>query len=190
MNKANFQNLINDILVGSGYESIEICLLENQQAKKWYDKKYTRNFDKITENTVYGISIDNMIEYDFKSGKIENLLKSFLVKYASRKTEYRIIDGCFKTVSIKNEVMQNIIQKNQNRVLSGMFYTTLYGIGFWCIFSSKNDMVIAKNLHSFLNDKNIPYENEFSDAGWVYRFVINKDVEMHNDLLKEFSNIA
>lgn len=187
MNKTEFNNLVNDILINAGYEPVKILLLEDQTAKKWYDQKFTRNFDEITEDTIYGISIDNMIDYNWKSGKIENLLKSFLIKYASRKTEYKIVNGVFKTVSIKDEVIKKIIERNQNRVLRGMFYTTLYGIGFWCIFSTENDMQIAKQLHTYLKSKKVSYTNEFSDARWVYRFVINDKVEVHNQLLKEFN---
>ena len=77
--------------------------------------------------------------------------------------------------------------KNSNRVSKYFFYTTLYGIGYFCIFMSKDTFdKTNKNLADYLKSKNIEFKNEFSDAGWVYRFVINKDVEIHNTLLDEF----
>ena len=87
----------------------------------------------------------------------------------------------------KEEILSEIILKNQGRVHKGLFYTTLYGIGFWSIFCSKADLMVAKNLHEYLKVKNIKYSNEFSDAGWVYRFKIGQTIDIHNKLLCEFS---
>ena len=187
-NKIEFTELLNSIMNKSKIGSIKIdfLLLLNQDAKKWYDKEYTSDFSEITENTIYGIKYDGMIMFDFKTGKIDNLLKSFLIKFTSRFTEYRLVDGFYKTVSIKDEIMAKIIEHNQDRVDKGLFYTTLYGIGFWAILSSKKDHVIAENLHTYLKSKNIDYSNEYSDAGWVYRFKINKSIELHNELLTKF----
>jgi hypothetical protein len=67
-----------------------------------------------------------------------------------------------------------------------LFYTTLYGIWFWALFSSKQDVKVAKELHEYLKGKSIQFKNEWSDAGWVYRFVINSGVEIHNQLLLNF----
>ena len=189
MNKLTFTSLINSILNNAkiGSINIEFKLLENQNAKKWYDKQYTSNFTEIAENTIYGVKYDGCIMFDFKTGKIDNLLKSFLIKFTSRFTEYRLIDGYYKTVSIKDEVMAKIIEHNQDRVDKGLFYTTLYGIGFWAILSSRKDQEIAKELATYLKSKNIEYSNEYSDAGWVYRFKINKSIELHNELLANFS---
>jgi len=188
MKKLTFTSLINSILNNAkiGSINIEFKLLENQNAKKWYDKSYTSDFSEIKENTIYGVKYDGCIMFDFKTGKIDNLLKSFLIKFASRFTEYRLIDGHYKTVSIKDEVMAKIIEHNQDRVDKGLFYTTIYGIGFWAILSNNKDQEIAKDLAIYLKSKNIDYLNEYSDAGWVYRFKINKSIEIHNELLANF----
>ena len=42
-------------------------------------------------------------------------------------------------------------------------------------------------LKNYLDSLKISFKNEFSEAGWVYRFVINKDVKIHNNLLNNFN---
>ena len=41
-------------------------------------------------------------------------------------------------------------------------------------------------LADYLKENNVQYRNEWSDAGWVYRFVIGNKVEVHNELLTKF----
>ena len=189
-NKKEFELLLNEILVNAGIDRpFKILLLKNQDAVKWYEKNYTNDFIEITENTKYGIKYDGLIQFDFKTGKIDNLLKSFLLQFTSKFTEYRLIDGYCKTVSIKKEILNKIIESNKNRVYNGLFYTTLYGIGFWAIFSTKQDAEVAKELSKYLQANNVDYKNQWSDAGWVYRFLINKKVEFHNELLNNFKII-
>lgn len=45
---------------------------------------------------------------------------------------------------------------------------------------------VTKPLAEYLKSKKINFYNEFSDAGWAYRFVINKDLNVHNELLNNF----
>jgi hypothetical protein len=87
---------------------------------------------------------------------------------------------------IKKEVFAKIVNANQDRVYKGLFYTTLYGIGFWAIFSTKKDVETAGSLANYLKSNNIEYKNEWSDAGWVYRFKTGKDVLTNNNLLENF----
>ena len=46
---------------------------------------------------------------------------------------------------------------------------------------------VGIKLAKYLESEGIKYYNEYSDAGWAYRFVINKDVNLHNDLLENFN---
>ena len=185
-NTREFENLINEILSQTDFDvKIKIMELQNQEAKKWYDKTYI-DCDIIESGKRYGIYYDGMIQYDYKAVKIENLLKSFLLSFSRNYKHFELVDGYIKQVNDKDSTLKQIIAKNQNRVYRGLFYTTLYGIGFWSIFSSKRDVDVAKDLAQYLQSKNIKYSNEWSDAYWVYRFKINKDVELHNKLLSEF----
>ena len=185
-NTREFENLINEILSQTDFDvNIKIMELQNQQAKKWYDKTYI-DCDVIEGGKRYGIYYDDMIQYDYKAVKIENLLKSFLLSFSRNYKHFELVDGYIKQVNDKDSTLEHIIAKNQNRVYRGLFYTTLYGIGFWSIFASKRDIEVAKDLAQYLQSKKIDYINEWSDAHWVYRFKINKEVELHNKLLSEF----
>ena len=52
-------------------------------------------------------------------------------------------------------------------------YPTTYGIGVWLVynFSAKEDI---KRVDSILNEQGIEFRNEYSDAQWVWRYVISK----------------
>ena len=183
MKKIDFENLVSDI---TG-DTITIWILENQDAVKWYDKTYTKNFDVITPQTKYGVCIDGDIDFDFKSGKnIDNLLKTFITQYTSKKQEYGVVNGEVKRLT-KEEVLNKIIDKNQDRVQKGLFYTTLYGIGLWDFFNSTMiHNILDKEMSGFLKSNGIDYKNEYSDAGWVYRYKFTMPIEKINDLLNKF----
>ena len=172
--------------------SIEI--FEQTNAGKWYEKKYQKT-DTILPQKVYGIKVENggYIEFDFVSPKNEeSILKSFLNQYISKYQSKlpMIEDGKILDLSPK-EKKQKILEKikNSDRVENWVFYTTLYGIGTFCFFMSPQTL---KQVHikmaSFLNQNNIEFKNEFSDAGWVYRFLINKPIDVHNQLLSNFKH--
>ena len=185
-NTREFENLINEILSQTDFDvKIKIMELQNQEAKKWYDKTYI-DCDVIESGKRYGIYYDDMIQYDYKAVKIENLLKSFLLSFSRNYITLQEVNGEWIMKANKDETLKQIIKKNRDRVYKGLFYTTLYGIGFWSIFASKRDVGVAKDLAQYLQSKNIKYSNEWSDAQWVYRFKINKEVELHNKLLSEF----
>jgi len=57
-------------------------------------------------------------------------------------------------------------------------YPTTYGIGVFVLFNFQNQIETAKTeIEMLLNDNNITYSNEFSEAGWVYRYKISKSAE-------------
>ncbi len=185
-NKTKFETLINEIFTNAGIkDNISFRLIEDQNSKAYYNNNI--DFSDFTENTKYAVIYDGYNQFTLKVGKVENLLKTFITQYCSRLTAYRQgEDGYWGTVSIKKEVFAKIVNANQDRVYKGLFYTTLYGIGFWAIFSTKKDIETAGSLANYLKSNAVEYKNEWSDAGWVYRFKINKDVITHNHLLTQF----
>lgn len=189
--KIEFESLINGILLKAGFEDVEISLvlLIDQNAKKWYDKKYTKEFIYIEENTKYGVKYKNQfgVVFGFKSGKIDNLLKSFITNFANKhKHLVKDENGNIDYKVDKTKTMKDIMEKNQNRISKGLFYTTIYGIGFWSIFCTKHDAETTKVLADYLKKQGVKYRNEWSNAAWVYRFIINKSIETHNNLLDNF----
>jgi hypothetical protein len=71
--------------------------------------------------------------------------------------------------------MQRLLNENG---LTDKFsvYPTTYGIGIWVIFnySAKDEI---KKVTKILNDRGIEYYNEYSEAGWVYRYKVSKKAD-------------
>lgn len=72
----------------------------------------------------------------------------------------------------KESVYYNLSQYLKKIFGYGMIYPTSYGIGVETIWNMKEN---AKKVERKLNELGLSYRNEYSDAGWVYRFVISKD---------------
>lgn len=180
-----FESLVNEVLSNSGINKrVSLLRLINQDAKKWYDKSYEL-CEVLEVGIIYGVLVDGLIEFDFKVGSIDSLFKSFLRRFCSKVKEVNLNSEYFDFYT-KDQLLDKIVTANKDRVYRGCFYTTLYGIGFWSIFSSRDDKEVAKQLHVYLKENGIKYSNEMSHAGWVYRFVIKQGVEVHNKLLNDF----
>lgn len=184
-----FEKLVSEI-VG---QKIELFELLDQNAKQWYNQKFNKctNESKIKLSFIYGVCIDNssIIEFNFKVGKtIESLLKTFITQYTTKVSQYDIIDGFFTKLT-KEQKLKKILDRNKDRVYFGLFYTTLYGIGLWDFFNSKETHeTLTKQMNEFLKSQKIDYKNEYSEAGWVYRYKFNLDIVKTNELLKKFEN--
>lgn len=190
MQVRKFEKLVSEI-VG---QKIELFELLDQNAKKWYEQKYNKctNESEIKLNFIYGVCIDSssIIEFNFKVGKtIELLLKTFITQYTTKVSQYGMIDGSFTKLT-KEQKLKKILDKNKDRVYFGLFYTTLYGIGLWDFFNSKQTHeTLTNKMNEFLKSEKIHYNNEYSEAGWVYRYKFNLDIGKTNELLKKFENI-
>jgi hypothetical protein len=184
MNKIQLQNFANSL----DGENIKFHL--QTTGGEWYEQKYTNVFDNIELNTSYGVCVDgSTIDFIFKVGKkYDNILKTFVTQYINKykvKNTYILVDG-----KVTNPKKIDVINKlkNSNRVAKYFFYTTLYGIGYFCYFmNDKTQKETNFLLKNYLDSLKISFKNEFSEAGWVYRFVINKDVKIHNNLLNNFN---
>jgi hypothetical protein len=170
--------------------NVQVCL--QTKGGKWFECVY-RNMkpdEEMETETVYGITLDGgtSIDFDFKSTKrFDNLLKSYVNQYISKyavKQAQSLDDNGQLVYPKKAEVLNKL--KNTDRVNKYYFYTTIYGIGWLCLFnSSKNFKEVNDSLAIQLNEYGIKFKNEFSEAKWVYRFVINQGVEKHNEILNK-----
>lgn len=186
-----FEKLVSDIIG----QRVELYELLDQNAKKWYEQK----FNKCTGDAVirldyiYGVSLDgsSIIDFNFKVGKtIESVLKTFITQYTTKVSAYDFVDGVHTELT-KEQKLKKIIDKNKDRVYFGLFYTTLYGIGLWDFFNSKEvHKTLTDKMNKFLESEKITYKNEYSDAGWVYRYRFNLSIEKTNELLKKFETIT
>jgi hypothetical protein len=181
MNARDFEKLAEEVL------NVNIQLFEPENPEYKYTQ-YNLAQGNIKPSTKYGVYIDGMIQYDFKTTKkIETFFKSFvnqhIRKYEMKKESWELVDGEMQLVKPKKE---DIIKRyTSDRVSKYHYYTTLYGIGMFAYFTTDINRATA-SLAKYLKENGIEYTNEFSDAGWAYRFCINRNVEEHNEILENF----
>jgi hypothetical protein len=183
MTSLQFENLAKEVTK----LNIQIFEPENSKDLRW--SSYFKYNGILKPSTVYGIKIGENIDYNFKTTKkVETFFKSFINqhinKYEMKQGEYKLINGQVEFIKPKKEAI--IKNYTSDRVSKYHYYTTLYGIGMFAFFTK--DIVNATiELAKYLKSKGINYTNEYSDAGWAYRFVIGDKVEAHNKLLENFN---
>jgi hypothetical protein len=181
MKAIDFETIIKDI---TGND-LKVRLLENQDAKKWYEKIYVK-CDIITEQTIYGIFFDGHIIYDFKLGKIESLLKTFITQYVNK----HLVKTCYlKDGNIINHTKETAFKTLSNIQPRNAFmcaYSTNYGVGTWNIYIPlESKKLLNDTIKSILINKGIEFKNEFSEAGWVYRHKFSGNYQDHNLIIDE-----
>lgn len=183
MKTIDFENLAKEI---TG-KNIKLFKPENPKDKYTYYHKFN---GVLEPSTIYGISVNGDIMYNFKTTKkIETFFKSFINQHINKyelknNGSYELVNG--KVIYVE-PTKESIVKKyTSDRVSKYHYYTTLYGIGMFAFFT-KDIVKATLNLAKYLESKKIAYSNEYSDAGWAYRFVINKSVETHNELLENFN---
>jgi len=166
----------------SDNNQLRILKLENQSAKKWYEKTYI-TVDEIEENVIYGIWDNCSCFFDIKVANIDNIFKTFVTNWVSK---YMMKNPIFPIT--KEECYERLSKRvNSLRVTKDWFYTTKYGIGIFSLFFSDERLeTLTFPMVEYLKKLNISFTNEFSEARWVYRFVIKQSVEIHNKLLLEY----
>lgn len=68
------------------------------------------------------------------------------------------------------------------------FYLTDYGTGIFVLYGGQYVETAVTKMMQFLKAEGVPYRNEFSDAKWVLRFVLNISRPIHEKLLMKFSS--
>lgn len=68
-------------------------------------------------------------------------------------------------------------------------YPTSYGIGVFSLFGGKSIVEAKLEIETTLNFIGIKYTNEYSEAGWVFRYKISKakeNIDTINTWIKQF----
>lgn len=84
------------------------------------------------------------------------------------KREEKLYNGAYGRVAI---LMRKLLDGNGFN--DTMIYPTTYGIGVWAIFNW-NLEECKERVAKILDERGVDYSNEFSEAGWVYRFKISQ----------------
>lgn len=118
-------------------------------------------FDKESDYPVY----INFITPKNKEITIEYLFNK-LDKFFNRENCYKNLSDIFKKM-----------------LPSCNFYATTYGIGVDTIYKSLEDgKKDIEKLENYLVSNKIEYKTEYSEACWVYRFVISKNTSNLNKI--------
>ena len=95
---------------------------------KWYNQKFTSDFENIEIDKSYGVCVDgSTIDFIFKVGKKhENILKIFVTQYINKYKVKNSLIWCDKKCTIINETKEQVIKKLKNsvRVNKYFYYTT------------------------------------------------------------------
>lgn len=149
--------------------SYETLAEYEEHCKKFADDTVVRHCDPYEYDKLF-------IEYDGKT----------IVKKESVKSKEITIEMIEKLIA-KNEKaysgyygefaknMQRLLKKNG---LTDKFsvYPTTYGIGVW-VFYNWNAQEDIDKVTKILDERGIEYYNEYSEAGWVYRYKVSKKAD-------------
>jgi len=127
-----------------------------KRANNWYDSEYL------------------YIAYEGRliRRKIATKSKQITTEYVLNQVEKdrKAYQGKYGKFAVK---MQALL--HANKIGRSMYiYPTTYGIGVWAIYNFALKECISL-VDDILNEKGIQFRNEYSDAEWVYRYVISKE---------------
>lgn len=152
-------------------------LLKNEGINVWFSDEYMneRDFDNCTichiseMNPYISVSIKKPVRKEFNEAFImEVIAKKRNAKKAIR-TDWHKIFGKLTIVRV---------------------YETSYGLGMCALFQSNAEFTAeVQRMADKLTELGIDFNNEFSEAHWVYRFKISKSAGNVNKILNlPFSN--
>lgn len=179
----------------------------NKEYKRWFDysKDSCKELNPPTNNGLYhSYNFDTRKEYEEHIAKFCNQIIDRHCEPYEYNRLYIEYDGklIIKKENVKGkevtiEMIDKLIAKNE-KAYSGYYgefaknmqrllkengldrtyniYPTTYGIGVWVIFNwgAKDDI---EKVTKILDERGIEYYNEYSEAGWVYRYKISKKTE-------------
>lgn len=123
--------------------------------------------DKAIEMNVY--SWEPWFSKSFRLPKGKEVNLEWVMGKINTEKVYESFANNFKT----------LLQKEYGNTYNGLsVYPTTYGIGIFVAISYRNDVAQTKQrVEGLLNKYGIEYRNEYSEAGWVFRYVISKRKE-------------
>lgn len=110
--------------------------------------------------------------FTYKLPKKKEVTVEWILNKFAKSTDNTYIDFTNKFRKLLNKDVKEGIN----------IYPTTYGIGVSILFGQPKGIDVIKER---LDNANIEYKIEYSDAGWVYRFVISKS-KSNLDKLKSF----
>ena len=166
-----------------------------KQAPLEIDHNYL-SFDEIKDQNIFNIQLKNKYGY-YKYDKFhfKTNYNNFTLKIPkSPENLIKNLVNAYKNSLVysqrKEEFLKAFQEKNANYFNDYFIYPTAYGFGYFCLlFRKSNFDDLNQKLSDFLKEKNISFKNEYSDAGWVYRYKIKSDKISNQIIVNEIKNI-
>ncbi len=154
------------------FQSNEDLLAEAKKKAQYniYDGGYCRMKSSYEHTTLY-IEYDEGNNHRVICQKVNVKSKEITVEYVDKllAKDRKAYNGTFgKFADAMNKLVRETGLAN-----NCFIYPTTYGIGVWVFYNWYASENIAQ-VEKILKRNNVEYYNEYSDAGWVYRFKISK----------------
>jgi hypothetical protein len=155
----------------SEYNHVDKTVEELEKERKERAKFFTeRDFaNRFFDSTTLWVFMSDGTKFPIKNlGKYKDLTEKFLLE--------KIESNHKKFTSSKFADFIKKVSKllEENKIKNFWIYPTTYGIGVWSFYNyhAKEN---AESVRKILESLNVEFRNEWSDALWVYRFVISKN---------------
>lgn len=144
-----------------------VAMLEKLYIINFYDGYSCESTTSEKANELhlgFDLSTDRYIGKSIKATKKETTFEYIMDKINT--------DNVYKSFSDKfNELLK---AKNIKAGLN--CYPATYGIGVFNLFNAEKSET-KQTIETLLNSTGVKFENEYSEAGWVYRYKISKSAE-------------
>lgn len=164
-----------------------MAVIEKNIDKKLNAAGYSVTFLDDRTDGIYDPPYDKAVEFLIHNVNDFSGIKSF------RLPKKKLVTAEYLIGKIANNTIYVNFAKDFEKLLNKLglnsysVYPTSYGIGVFRLYTHKIIVSNAKQvIDDILNDYGIKYTNEFSKAGWVYRYRISKSKEN----IKKMQNIT
>ncbi|MFK5893595.1 MAG: hypothetical protein QM504_10275 [Pseudomonadota bacterium] len=152
--------------------NIDINLKPNLLLEGWECKFIADGYQDVS-SPVYFDGATDIVVFKFDNGLT---LESFALP------KKKLVDLAWIMSKLNTNVLFSSFTKSFRSILSSAgigqsltLYPTSYGFGFSVLFRHRNNASeYIEKLCSFLDESDIKYKTEYSDARWVFRIVISK----------------
>lgn len=150
-------------------------ILKQTQGGRSYQQSFTEAFTDVTTNHHYGVSISGEgVDYRFKTGEREDtIFKKFVTQYIAKyMMQMNVAIGDSWGHWTREECYDRL--RKTTHITPQFFFPASYGIGWLCFLTDTQEFnSINKKMSDYLSSLHIPFENEYTEALWVYRFIID-----------------
>lgn len=140
---------------------------KDDRAKEWADKNAVRKARNTYDADVLYIRYEDKMICKKIRVKSEGVTEEMVLKAIEK--DRKAYSGPYGDFALK---MQKLLRRNKLNN-SAWIYPTTYGIGVWVFFNWEEKKCIEA-VSNILIEAGIQFRNEYSDAQYVYRYIVSK----------------